>query len=129
MGRSAIDHQGHEVWENDGIIQIYMAMLVQSKHVTDSPPWLAELAVDWNDESKKQTSGCVDSYLDKYITNQERQQFFHAFLGRINTELANIRVIKKEVLNGLSVAGGGFADDIEAEKVANFGKSFQELFR
>ncbi len=129
MGQSSVEFKQKEVWENDGIIQIYLALTATFPAEHRPEPWLADLLQDWKAEAGKEISGCVDLYLDKYVTSDDRALLLGHRLEATNAWLGRKEHLERDELNRFGVAGGPFEDKIEASRILAFGKQLRALLQ
>lgn len=108
MSASDIDFRGRSFMANDGIVQVWLRLLVQEiDQIHDPPAWLSEAREDWD----FQAGGFMDYVelgLDRHLNSASRTaEIVHLSRRALKSQKKRDEYITADELNAMSTNGDG----------------------
>jgi hypothetical protein len=132
VGSSFVDFHGDGFWVQDGSLEIWLALLVETiDRIPEPPRWLLELREQWHIATMG-FIGCVPTDLDRHITTAERKAMVLSLseqaLHHLRTYGTSISAAELNRLNAAH-AGSYWTRDVPITFFTDVGEHFMRLLR
>ncbi len=130
MGTSFTSFRNQEFWTSDGLLEVWLYLLVREiDKYPDPNSWLMNLRDHWLFEATHGGSGIVYPRLDDYLREDKQVALVATFSQQALEWLEEQgATLSKEMLNEWDLGGDSyFTKDVETELFAKVGQTFVQL--
>jgi hypothetical protein len=133
MASSFVSYRGAGFWANDGVIGVWLRLLVREIDGHKAiPAWLAELREHWLVQARFGGGGSIDSGLDEYLIDDPRRNIVLSVIDGAFAQIVRYGgTISRDELNSITADAHGmyWTIDLPTGSFEAVGRAFGALLR